>query len=148
MSEIASSETPIRVIEQATGTQRLIGYQARLYADRAEVSLDCGPDHQNRRGFVHGGILCTLLDSASGYACSVHAEPKAGAVPFVTLSLTTDFLAPIATGPIRAIARVTGGGYRTCFTTAEIVAADGTRVAQATGVFQRGKFAEGEDPHP
>lgn len=59
--------------------------------DYAEMHLRLGPNILNRSSRVHGGVLCTLLDSVAGYSgCySPAGEPP---VHSVTLSLTTQFL--------------------------------------------------------
>lgn len=59
--------------------------------DYAEMHLPIVPTVSNRTGRVHGGVLCTLLDSVAGYsACYRPAdEPPQHSV---TLSLTTQFL--------------------------------------------------------
>lgn len=57
----------------------------------AEMHLQVVPNVTNRTARVHGGVLCTLLDSVAGYSgCYRPAgEPL---LHSVTLSLTTQFL--------------------------------------------------------
>ncbi len=126
------------IFRNDTGAQKSMGYMARVYADRSEVYLTIGEQHRNRRDVLHGGIIVTVMDSACGYACSRHAAEDAG-IPFVTMSLTTNFIAPVAEGTIRAIGRVTGGGYKTLFSEAEVRDEDNRLIATATGVFKRSK---------
>lgn len=59
--------------------------------DYAEMHLRLGPNITNRSARVHGGVLCTLLDSVAGYSGCYR---PAGEPPLhsVTLSLTTQFL--------------------------------------------------------
>ena len=55
------------------------------FADgESRFEMDAGPRHHNPMGTVHGGILCTLADSAMGMAfaravstCSVLRGEKA-----------------------------------------------------------------------
>lgn len=124
------------VIESDSAVMHHMGYVAQVYADRTEISLTIDEHHRNRRDVLHGGILAMLLDSALGYACSRHAAEDASAL-VVTLSLTTNFLAPATGGTIRAIGRVAGGGRKTIFAEGEVVDADGSVLATATGVFKR-----------
>jgi uncharacterized protein (TIGR00369 family) len=44
-----------------------------------EAIFRCTPDasHMNPIGMIHGGLLCTLLDTAAG--CAVYTRPPAGA---------------------------------------------------------------------
>jgi uncharacterized protein (TIGR00369 family) len=53
----------------------------------------CTPDEStyNPLGLVHGGVLCTLLDSAAG--CAVHTQLPAG-VGFSSIEIKVSFLRP------------------------------------------------------
>lgn len=80
---------------------------ARLLAWRegyAEMSLPLTPTLQNRAGVVQGGVICTLLDAAAGYA-GLFMPPGEPVAHGLTLSLTTNF---IENGKG---ARLTGKGY-------------------------------------
>ncbi len=71
----------------------LIG--ARLVSvDDGEAVFRCGPDESayNPIGMVHGGLLCTLLDSAAG--CAVHTRLPAGA-GHGTIEIKVSFLEPL-----------------------------------------------------
>lgn len=119
-----------------SAVMRHMGYVVRVFADRTEIDLEIAPHHRNRRGVLHGGILAMLLDSALGYACSRHLAADAS-TPVVTLSLTTNFLAPATEGVITATGRVTGGGRKTIFAEGAVRNPDGTVAATGTGVFKR-----------
>ena len=62
-----------------------------------------------------------------------------GRVPFLTLSLTTDFVAAGRPGGVTATGRIVRQGARIVFAAAELVADDGTLLATASGVFTRAK---------
>jgi uncharacterized protein (TIGR00369 family) len=57
----------------------------------------CIPDEStyNPIGMVHGGLLCTLLDSAAG--CAVHTRLPAGA-GYGTIEIKVSFLEPLYAG--------------------------------------------------
>ncbi|MGB7244353.1 MAG: PaaI family thioesterase [Sulfitobacter sp.] len=130
------NENP-RLIHDETGTQRLIGYVVDVRdAGCAKVWLDLGKQHLNRHGVMHGGIAATLLDSASGTAGSLSVDVD-GKVPFLTISLTTQFVAPGRTGRVTATANVTGGGRNLLYISGELRHEDGTLIATSTGVFKR-----------
>ncbi|NYT60185.1 PaaI family thioesterase [Alcaligenaceae bacterium] len=57
----------------------------------AEMHLPVSDKIGNRTGRVHGGVICTLLDSVSGY-CGLYAPAGEPAPRSLTLSLTTNFL--------------------------------------------------------
>jgi uncharacterized protein (TIGR00369 family) len=58
------------------------------------VVFECTPAecHYNPIGAVHGGLVCTLFDSAMG--CAVHTMLPAG-VGYTTVELKVNFLHPI-----------------------------------------------------
>ena len=49
----------------------------------------------NPLGVVHGGMLCTLLDSAAG--CAVHSQLPAG-VGMSSIEIKVSFLSPVTAG--------------------------------------------------
>ena len=55
----------------------------------------------------------------------------------LSLSFTTQFLAPAHAGEVMAIGRVTGGGRSTLFVEGELRDADGRLIATSTGVYKR-----------
>jgi uncharacterized protein (TIGR00369 family) len=59
-----------------------------------EAVFRCVPDEStyNPIGMVHGGLLCTLLDSAAG--CAVHARLPAG-TGYGTIEIKVSFLEPL-----------------------------------------------------
>ncbi len=124
--------------ERATASafQSLIGYRLVLWErDRAVIEYDMDPAHLNRSGLLHGGVIATLLDTASGYAgcwCPVPGRIRRT----LTLSLTTNFLAPVQHGRVRVEGRRTGGGRTVFFTTAEAHDDEGRVVATAAGTFR------------
>ncbi|PJE34462.1 PaaI family thioesterase [Pseudooceanicola lipolyticus] len=125
------------LITDATGAQRLIGWTTDLgHRDgRPRLYLDLGAQHGNRHGVLHGGIIAMLLDSACGYAGARHLDPVA--LPeLLTLSFTTQFLAPVAGGRVTALGTVTGGGRRTLFIAGELFDEDGRLAATSTGVYR------------
>jgi uncharacterized protein (TIGR00369 family) len=71
----------------------LIGAELVSVGERDAV-FRCTPDEStyNPLGMVHGGLLCTLLDTAAG--CAVHSLLPAG-VGFSTIELKVSFLAPL-----------------------------------------------------
>ncbi len=62
--------------------------------EEGRVIFECVPAeyHYNPIGAVHGGLACTLFDSAMG--CAVHTMLPAG-VEYTTVELKVNFLRPI-----------------------------------------------------
>lgn len=120
---------------ELSGYARLLGYRlVRWEPDFAEVVLDLGPQHQNRGGVAHGGVLTTLIDTACGFA-GCWAPPGQSRTA-VTLSITTSFLAPARSGRLTTTGRRVGGGRGIFFAVAEIRDAEGALIARGDGVFR------------
>ena len=121
--------TPIHV--EPGGFQKLIGYDIIDWgAGHAELTIDLGDHHGNRHGFVHGGVLMTLLDAACTRAGAL--DPETGDIRrTATVSMTTNFIAPAKECRLRAVGRKTGGGRRIFFATADVFDEDGQLVAAA-----------------
>ena len=99
------------------------------------VSYPALPWEQNPDGVIHGGIVCTMLDTAMGivnYAATGQMTP--------TMSLTTSFLRPApGEGTLVARARVTMTAHSAIYASAELWEKDAPEalVATAQGVFHR-----------
>jgi uncharacterized protein (TIGR00369 family) len=87
--------------------------------------------HYNPIGMVHGGIACTLLDSAMG--CAVHSVLPAGTA-YTTLEIKVNMLRAIGkdTGALRAEARLVHAGKSTAVAEGRLVDAQGKLFAHAT----------------
>lgn len=94
-------------------------------------------DHTNRHGVLHGGITTSVLDNAMGATASLTVDDT-GKSPFLTISMTVNFIAPAREGQVLvATGRKTGGGRSTVFIDGVLEAEDGTVIATATGVFRK-----------
>lgn len=97
------------------------------------VTLPTGPQHANRGGWIHGGVLSGLLDMALGGAVvTTLAEGEWCA----TMSLNTEFLRPAKPGAsLVARARVDRRGRLAAFPSGEVVDEHGEVLARASGVW-------------
>ena len=100
------------------------------------LALPIEARHLNRQASLQGGVTATLLDAACGYAGLMTRSDQAP-VNAVTLTMSISYLATANRGEVRAHGRVTGGGKRIYFASAELVAEDGTVIATAQGAFKR-----------
>ncbi|MDA8870707.1 PaaI family thioesterase [Rhizobiaceae bacterium] len=107
-----------------------------MFADRTETRLTLDERHTNRHGTFHGGLATVLLDSACGFAASRALSEDASQL-MVTLSFTTNYLAPGRGPVIVATGRVVLAGGSIVYTEGEIRDDDGTVIATGTGVFKR-----------
>ena len=94
-------------------------------------TVDPHESHYNPIGAVHGGIMCTLLDTVTG--CAVHSTLQAGWA-YTTVDINVSYLRPVTlgSGTLRFTGRVIKGGRRIAFTSAEGVDAAGALIATAT----------------
>jgi uncharacterized protein (TIGR00369 family) len=87
-------------------------------------------NYEGPPGYLHGGIIATLLDEAMSKA------NRANGVTAMTRQMQVEYLRPVPSGAqIRIEGRVTRSEGRKHWTTAQIVSAEGTVLAQATGLF-------------
>jgi uncharacterized protein (TIGR00369 family) len=99
-----------------------------------EATFVCTADESayNPIGMIHGGFVCTLLDSALG--CAVQTQLPAG-VGYTSIDITISYLRPVhaGRGEVRAIGTVTKPGRRVAFGEAKLVDEAGKTLATATG---------------
>jgi uncharacterized protein (TIGR00369 family) len=98
---------------------------------RAVFGIQPAEIHYNPIGMVHGGIPCTLLDSAMG--CAVHSTLPAG-VGYTTLELKVNIVKAIGkdTGFLRAEGKLIHAGRSTAVAEGRLVDAAGKLYAHAT----------------
>ena len=98
---------------------------------RAVFEMDAAEYHYNPIATVHGGVICTLLDSAMG--CAVHSmlEPGYG---YTTLELKVNFLRAVTmqSGHLRCDGAVIHSGNRVALADARLVDGAGTLYAHGT----------------
>jgi uncharacterized protein (TIGR00369 family) len=94
-------------------------------------SLDIGEHLYNPIGSVHGGIFCTLLDSAMG--CAVHSILDRGQA-YTTLELKVNLVKALTTNTPRvgATGQVISAGRRVVTASGQITRPDGTLYGHAT----------------
>ncbi|MGA2209557.1 MAG: PaaI family thioesterase [Acidimicrobiales bacterium] len=93
--------------------------------------LDVGEHLYNPIGSVHGGILCTLLDSAMG--CAVHTTLPLGRA-YTSLEVKVNFVKALTvdTASVLAKGQVITSGRRIATASGQVVGTDGTLYSHAT----------------
>ena len=116
-------------IRESFGRQKamaLIGASLKSVAPgRVEISLPYRDDLTQQKGFVHGGILGMIADTACGYA-AFSLMPAGGSL--VTVEYKMNILTP-ARGALVAHGSVVRPGRTLTVARAEVYAEDGTHVA-------------------
>lgn len=99
-----------------------------------EVVFTCSPDESayNPIGMVHGGLVCTLLDTVIGCAVHTTLPPR---VAYTSIQLAVNYLRPVHAdrGALTARGWVTKPGRRVAFAEGEIRDGDGKVVATGSG---------------
>jgi uncharacterized protein (TIGR00369 family) len=101
-------------------------------ADVGTATFVCEPDesHYNPIGTVHGGLVCTLLDSVLG--CAVQSTLPQGQ-GYTSIEIKVNYLRPVAAGTtLTARGWVTKPGRRVAFAEGDIRDESGKVVATAS----------------
>ena len=116
-------------IRESFGRQKAMGLiGARLGVvdpGAVEIELPFRDDLTQQKGFVHGGIIGMIADSAAGYAAYSLMPASAS---LVTVEYKMNILAP-ARGALVAKGKVLKSGRTLTVARAEVYAEDGTHVA-------------------
>ena len=134
------SETPPPAVPPPAGEHRqappfheLIGARRRESAGgRATYDLVVGPQHLNRRGVAHGGVVSALLDMALGTAVVSAILPGEWCG---TMQLSVQFREPVLPGAIVAEGRMARRGRTAAYAEGEVRDARGTILATAHGTW-------------
>jgi uncharacterized protein (TIGR00369 family) len=125
MRRMASGEVP------APPIARLMGFGLGTVAEGVAEFVGT-PDESvyNPIGMVHGGYVCTLLDSALG--CAVHTTLPVGAA-YTSIEIKVNYLRPVHAdvGELRVRGRVTKSGRRVAFAEGDVQDAAGRVLATA-----------------
>ena len=109
--------------QQAMG---LIGASlTRVERGRVEIALPYRETITQQKGYVHGGIVGMIADTACGYAAYSLMPASAS---LVTVEYKINILAP-ARGPLVARGEVVKAGRTLTVARAEVYAQDGTHIA-------------------
>ena len=95
---------------------------------RVEAEVTMGQQHQQQRGFAHGGLIATLADLVAGFAAVTLIPDNFG---LVTSDLKISYLHPGVGQQLKAIGWVLKAGRRLHFCEAEVWC-DGLLIAKAS----------------
>ena len=115
---LAALEARIREKLKRQYFMHLIGADlTRIEPGRIEAELALGQQHQQQRGFAHGGLVATMADLAAGFAAVTLVPDEAGVV---TSDLKVSYLNPGVGSRMKAIGWVLKSGRRLHFCEAEV----------------------------
>ena len=116
----------IRASFQRQKAMELIGASlGKVEAGRVEVTLPWRDDLTQQKGFIHGGIIGMIADTACGYA-AYSLMPADSSL--VTVEYKINILAP-ALGALVARGEVIRAGRTLTITRGEVYAQDGKHIA-------------------
>ena len=96
----------------ATLLPGLLGIElVEIAEEGAALRLEIQQKHFAPNGYLHGGTLAALADTAAGYGC-VGSLPEGG-IGFTTLEMKSNFLGTARDGTLVAVAEMIHGGRTT-----------------------------------
>ena len=109
---------------------KLIGMTiAALDFDSGRIELTLREDHLQPFGIVHGGVLATLIDTATFWAAFLRLPDDAG---LVNVDLKLNYLKAVVRGHLRAEGECLRAGRQISYTVASVYNDDGELVAHGT----------------
>jgi len=100
-----------------------------LEFDSCRIELDVGERHLQPFGIVHGGVLATLIDTATFWAGYMRLPEDAG---LVNVDLKLNYLKAVTGGYLRAEGRCLRAGRQISYAEASVIDAGGELVAHGT----------------
>ena len=120
----------VQDIVHASPYPSLIGMKiTELEIDGCRVELDLRGDHMQPFGIVHGGVLATLIDTATFWAAFMRLHDDAG---LVNVDLKLNYLKAVVDGNLRAEGECLRAGRQISYTIASVYNEGGELVAHGT----------------
>lgn len=114
----------------ATALAKLLGLRlTSVEPGHAVIEVHTTPEHFNLLGTVHGGLLCSLVDSAMGIA---HASTLAEGETFTTVDLQIRFLRAVKIAHLTARGKVIRRGRTVSFAESDVHDDAGRLIAKAS----------------
>ena len=107
----------------------------QIESGRSELRIDVRQDFHHTAGAMHGVVYFKAMDDAAFFAANSLVED----VFVLTATFEIEFLRPVITGQIRAVAEVTEQTARRIYATAELYDAQNQLVGRGRGEFARSK---------
>ncbi|RPJ73952.1 MAG: PaaI family thioesterase [Desulfobacteraceae bacterium] len=97
--------------------------------DQAVLELQTAPHHLQAFGILHGGVLATLIDTATFWSAYLRLPEDDG---LVNVDLKLNYLKPVANGLLRAKGRAIRSGNTLCYAESYVMNACREMVAHGT----------------
>ena len=112
------------MVRRLVGAQSHCGELSVVEPGVVEIEIDTRDDLTQQNGYLHAGIVTTILDSACGYAAFTLMPAGSGVL---SVEFKVNLLAPAKGERIRALAEVKRAGRTLTVCSADAFAIDGTR---------------------
>lgn len=127
-----------RVARRSSPLLELLDVRFAVVAEQVELRCRIAEKHCRSHGIAHGGVLCTLLDTALGAAAYQAAAERLAETgqELVTLQLETHFIRPAWVGEeLRGRAEVVHRGRSTIVVRGDIVTRGDAVVVSGAATF-------------
>lgn len=118
----------------------LLGLElAEWRAGFARMTCKLGPQHMNRSGIAHGGVILALIDQSAAFS-GLHCTVPGNVRRAVTVDLDCRFTGQVSAGIVSAEGRVVSAGRSIFFCRTEVFDAEGRMIAfgASTHRYRRG----------
>jgi uncharacterized protein (TIGR00369 family) len=126
----------LRRIQKAIDTvpfARLLGVELdAIDRGTATLGLTIRQELTQNHGVVHGGVVASLIDTATAFAIISLLAPRE---KVTTVDLTISYLRPLTSGRVTALARVVRSGRRILVVSADVLDGDGKLAATALSTY-------------
>lgn len=102
---------------------------SEIELDRANITIDLAECHLQPFGIVHGGVVATIIDTATFWAAFMRLPQDSG---LVNVDLKLNYLAPVVSGQLKAIANCMRPGRSISYCEAKVVDDKDTLIAHGT----------------
>jgi uncharacterized protein (TIGR00369 family) len=130
------TESQQKRVEQALAAvpfAKLLGLKLKsIEPGKATLSLEIRDEFKQNAGVVHGGVVASLIDSATAFAILPLLKDDERTT---TVDLTISYLRPLINGRISATARVVREGGRIVVLSADLHDAQGNLAATALSTY-------------
>lgn len=130
------SSAQLKRIQKALGSvpfAKLLGLELDdIGSGTATLALNVRQDLTQNLGLVHGGVIASLIDTATAFAILSLLAPKERVT---TVDLTISYLRPVTMGRLRAVAKVVRAGRRLFVVSAKVFDEDGKLASTALSTY-------------
>ena len=123
---IESGQSPMAIAS-------LLGFSIKsVQSGEAVIEFEMTADHTNTMGTLHGGVFCTIADTAMGVAFYTMLEENES---LATLELKINYLKPVWNGKLLAKGKVIKKGRSTGFVECNVMDENDELVAHANSTY-------------